>query len=281
MKVADTRASLILALKNDKNSARWEEFVNQYYDYLHYAAYQVDSETGRFRFVPDGVDPDEAVEQTFWKLKNIILPDVPQFDVDFTESQLEKKARHGLKWKIFELEKGKRFRNYLLSVLKNVARSLYNARKDDRLVFVENEKLEGGHGGPDDPVETADIQYEGGGEFEDLRQTWDEDIEAFERGEAVDPGLEEPENESQVKWLAAQYAIEVVMSDPRIERQTKAIYEQLIRHAQNGHHGDGAIEAIAARFKASPAAIYKHQQRMEERLQRHYRSFLKAREDGE
>ena len=58
MKVADTRASLILALKNDKNSARWEEFVNQYYDYLHYAAYQVDSETGRFRFVPDGVDPD-------------------------------------------------------------------------------------------------------------------------------------------------------------------------------------------------------------------------------
>ena len=43
MKVADTRASLILALKNDKNSARWEEFVNQYYDYLHYAAYQVDS----------------------------------------------------------------------------------------------------------------------------------------------------------------------------------------------------------------------------------------------
>ena len=47
--------------------------------------------------------------------------------------------------------------------------------------------------------------------------------------------------------MAAQYAIEVVMSDPRIERQTKAIYEQLIRHAQNGHHGDGAIEAIAAR----------------------------------
>ena len=119
MKVADTRASLILALKNDKNSARWEEFVNQYYDYLHYAAYQVDSETGRFRFVPDGVDPDEAVEQTFWQLKNIILPDVPQFDVDFTESQLEKKAQHGLKWKIFELERGKKFRNYLLSVLKN------------------------------------------------------------------------------------------------------------------------------------------------------------------
>ena len=92
MKVADTRASLILALKNDKNSARWEEFVNQYYDYLHYAAYQVDSETGRFRFVPDGVDPDEAVEQTFWQLKNIILPDVPQFDMDFTESQLERRA---------------------------------------------------------------------------------------------------------------------------------------------------------------------------------------------
>ena len=38
MQVADTRASLILALKNDKNSARWEEFVNQYYAYLHYAA---------------------------------------------------------------------------------------------------------------------------------------------------------------------------------------------------------------------------------------------------
>ena len=68
MKVADTRASLILALKNDKNSARWEEFVNQYYDYLHYAAYQVDGETGRFRFVPDGVDPDEAVEQIIDKL---------------------------------------------------------------------------------------------------------------------------------------------------------------------------------------------------------------------
>ena len=201
MKVADTRASLILALKNDKNSARWEEFVNQYYDYLHYAAYQVDGETGRFRFVPDGVDPDEAVEQTFWQLKNIILPDVPQFDVDFTESQLEKKARHGLKWKIFELEKGKKFRNYLLSVLKNVARSLYNARKDDRLVFVENEKLEGGHGGPDDPAETADIQYEGCGEFEDLRQTWDDDIEAFERGEAEDPGLEESENESS-SWAS-------------------------------------------------------------------------------
>lgn len=30
MKVADTRASLILALKNDKNSVRWEEFANQY-----------------------------------------------------------------------------------------------------------------------------------------------------------------------------------------------------------------------------------------------------------
>ena len=30
MKVAYTRASLILALKSDKNSARWEEFVNQY-----------------------------------------------------------------------------------------------------------------------------------------------------------------------------------------------------------------------------------------------------------
>jgi hypothetical protein len=66
MQVANTRVSLILALKNDKNSERWEEFVNQYYDYLHYAAYQVDGETGRFRFVPDGVDPDEAVEQTFW-----------------------------------------------------------------------------------------------------------------------------------------------------------------------------------------------------------------------
>ena len=116
MRVADTRVSLILALKNDKNSARREEFVNQYYDYLHYAAHQVDSETGRFRFVPDGVNPDDAVEQTFWQLKNIILPDVLQFDVDFTESQLEKKTRHGLRWKIFELEKGKKFRNYLLSV---------------------------------------------------------------------------------------------------------------------------------------------------------------------
>ena len=29
MQVAETRASLMLALKNDKNSARWEAFVNQ------------------------------------------------------------------------------------------------------------------------------------------------------------------------------------------------------------------------------------------------------------
>ena len=51
--------------------------------------------------------------------------------MDFTEDQLAKKVRHGLKWRIFELEKGKRFRNYLLSVLRNVARSLYNERKSD------------------------------------------------------------------------------------------------------------------------------------------------------
>ena len=30
MQVAKTRESLILALKNDKNSDRWEKFVNQY-----------------------------------------------------------------------------------------------------------------------------------------------------------------------------------------------------------------------------------------------------------
>ena len=32
MQVANTRESLILALKNDKNSECWEEFVNQYSD---------------------------------------------------------------------------------------------------------------------------------------------------------------------------------------------------------------------------------------------------------
>lgn len=132
MKVANTRESLVLALKNDKNSGRWEEFVNQYYDYLSYAACKVDKETGR-------------------------------------------RALH-------------------------------------------------------------------------------------------------------VKWLAAQYAIEAVMSDPRIERQTKAMYELLLEHAQNGRHGDGAFEAIAARFKVSPAAVYKHRQRMEERLNKYYRAFLDARE---
>ena len=143
MQVAKTRESLILALKNDKNSDRWEKFVNQYWDYLRYAACARDNMTGRAKFVPEGVDPDEAVEQTLWQLKNIILPDEPQFDVDFTEKELEKKIRHGLKWRIFELEKGKLFRNYLLSVLKNVARTLYNRRQSDRLVFVANDRLDG------------------------------------------------------------------------------------------------------------------------------------------
>ena len=76
--------------------------------------------------------------------------------MDFTEDQLAKKVRHGLKWRIFELEKGKRFRNYLLSVLRNVARSLYNERKSDRLVFVDDRKLEGGWGGTEDAVERTD-----------------------------------------------------------------------------------------------------------------------------
>ena len=124
MKVENTRTSLILALKNDKNSARWEEFVNQYYDYLHYAACKVDGVTGRRVFVPDGVEIDDVVERTFWLLRNIILPDAPQFDADFTEAELAQKVRHGLKWKIFELEEGRKFRNYLLSVLRNVARTL-------------------------------------------------------------------------------------------------------------------------------------------------------------
>ena len=53
MKVANTRESLVLALKNDKNSGRWEEFVNQYYDYLSYAACKVDKETDRLVFVDD------------------------------------------------------------------------------------------------------------------------------------------------------------------------------------------------------------------------------------
>ena len=90
MQVANTRESLILALKNDKNSERWEEFVNQYYGFLYFAACKVDKESGRHAFIPEGVDPGEAVEQTFWQLKNIILPDRPQYDVDFTEDELAK-----------------------------------------------------------------------------------------------------------------------------------------------------------------------------------------------
>lgn len=66
MQVANTRESLILALKNDKNGERWEEFLNQHYDFLKFSAEQVDKETGRCVFIPDGVDPDDAVEQTFW-----------------------------------------------------------------------------------------------------------------------------------------------------------------------------------------------------------------------
>ena len=230
-------------------------------------------------------------QQTFWQLKNIILPDCPQFDVDFTEDQLAKKVRHGLKWRIFELEKGKRFRNYLLSVLRNVARSLYNERKSDRLVFVDDRKLEGGWGGTEDAVGAADKRYEGTCESGEDRaygpaydedeaswRTWEADIEAFARGENREDGRDESENDLHVKWLAAQYAIEAVMSDPRIERQTKAMYELLLEHAQNGRHGDGAFEAIAARFKVSPAAVYKHRQRMEERLNKYYRAFLDARE---
>lgn len=92
MQVANTRESLILALKNDKNSERWEEFVNQYYDFLYFAACKVDKETGRCAFVPDGVDPGEVVEQTFWQLKNIILPDRPQYDVDFTEDVCRRRS---------------------------------------------------------------------------------------------------------------------------------------------------------------------------------------------
>lgn len=264
--VANTRESLILALKNDKNSERWNEFVNQYWDYLHYAACKVDASTGRRAFIPDGVDPDEAVEQTFWQLKNIILPDFPQFDVDFTADQLAKKVRHGLKWRIFELEKGKRFRNYLLSVLKNVARSLYNARKSDRLVFVDDLKRDVGRDPADDFGD------------EDSQPMWEAEIESFERGEIRAAEDDESENDLHVKWLAAQYAIEAVMADPRIERQTKEIYELLLEHAQNGRHGDGAFEAIAARFKVSPASVYKHRQRMEERLQKYYKAFLDARE---
>lgn len=290
MEVANTRESLILALKNDKDSPRWEEFVNQYWDYLRYAAYSRDNETGRLRFIPDGVDPDDAVEQTFWQLKNIILPDFPQFDVDFTEAQLSKKVSHGLKWRIFELEKGKRFRNYLLSVLKNVARSLYNARKADRLVFIDNRKLEDGRGDTDDAAEAADNRYEGYDEpgedcahgsdvgDDELWQTWKADIEAFERGETRDEGLDESENDMHIKRLAAQYAIEAVMADPRIGKQTKEIYELLIEHVQNGRHGDGAFEAIATRFGVSTASVYKHRQRMEERLNRYYKAFLDVRE---
>ena len=290
MQVANTRESLILALKNDKNSERWEEFVNQYYDFLYFAACKVDKESGRHAFVPDGVDPGEAVEQTFWQLKNIILPDRPQYDVDFTEDELAKKVRHGLKWKIFELDKGKRFRNYLLSVLKNVSRSLYNARKSDRLVFVDNQKLERGWDDAGAAVEAADGLYEGYDDYDGARacdriddgdeEAWEAEIEAFERGEIRAAEDDESENDRYVKRLAAQYAIDAVMSDPRIERQTKAIYELLLEHAQNGRHGDGAFEAIAARFKVSPAAVYKHKQRMDKRLNEHYKAFLAAREVG-
>ena len=166
----------------------------------------------------------------------------------------------------FCINKGKRFRNYLLSVLKNVARSMYNARKADRLVFVDNQKL--------------DVERDPADDFEDEdpQPSWEAEIEAFERGEVRTAEDDESENDISVKWLAAQYAIEAVMSDPRIERQTKEIYELLIEHAQNGRHGDGAFEAIAARFKVSPAAVYKHQQRMGKRLNEHYKAFLSARE---
>ena len=107
---------------------------------------------------------------------------------------------------------------------------------------------------------------------------WESEIEAFERGGIRAAEDDESENDLHVKWLAAQYAIEAVMADPRIERQTKEIYELLLEHAQNGRHGDGAFEAIAARFKVSPASVYKHRQRMEERLQKYYKAFLDARE---
>ena len=291
MQVASTRESLILALKNDKNSERWEEFVNQYYAYLRYAAFSTDKETGRFRFVPDGISPEDVVEQTFWQVKNIVLPDVPQFDVDFTEKDLSKKVKHGLKWKIFELEKGGKFRNYLLSVLKNVARTMYNKRKSERLVFVGDRKLEGG--GACDLAEAEDNRYEGYGDCEpeydrecalletgdeDSWREWGDDIEEFERSEVLEPGQKETENEARIKWLAAQHAIEVVMSDPRIEKQTKEIYGLLIRHAQEGERGDGEFELIAKRFSLSPAAIYKHRQRMEDRLMKYYREFLAASE---
>ena len=291
MQVANTRVSLILALKNDKNSERWEEFVNQYYAYLHYAAFSRDEATGRYRFIPDGICPEDVVEQTFWQVKNIVLPDIPQFDVDFTEEDLAKKVRHGLKWKIFELEKGGKFRNFLLSVLKNVARTMYNKRKSERLVFVDDRKLEGGSGGECDLAEAEDNRYEGYGESEydreaslletgdeDSWREWDDDIEAFERSEVLEPGQTETENESRIKWLAAQHAIEVVMSDPRIEKQTKEIYGLLIRHAQEGERGDREYESIAKRFKLSTAAIYKHRQRMEERLMKYYKEFLAASE---
>ena len=265
MKVGNTRTSLILALKNDKNSARWEEFVNQYYDYLHYAACKVDGVTGRSVFVPDGVEIDDVVERTFWLLRNIILPDAPQFDADFTEAELAQKVRHGLKWKIFELEEGRKFRNYLLSVLRNVARTLDKERRKDRLVFLPQEKFEGVRGDA--------------GEGEGESQTvWDEELADFERGESREAEDGETENSLNARFLAAQYAIEVVMGDPRIARETKEIYELLLEHAQNGRHGDGAFEAIAARFKVSVAAVYKHQQRMEARLRKYYQAFLDARE---
>ena len=274
MEVANTRESLILALKNDKNSPRWEEFVNQYWDYLRYAAYSRDNETGRLRFVPNGVDPDDAVEQTFWQLKNIILPDSPQFDVDFTEAQLAKKVSHGLKWRIFELEKGRKFRNYLLSVLRNVARDMAKKLRGEKLVFVENEKLERVWNLDDDCVEAADNRYNGCGEEGDACREWNDDIERFERGDVLVPGEEETENEKSGKFMAMQHAIEVLMSDARIARETKAIYQLLIEHAQNGRHGDGGIEAIAERCHTSPAAVYKHKQRMEGRLRKLYGDFL-------
>ena len=265
MKVENTKTSLILALKNDKNSPRWDEFVNQYYDYLYYAACKVDRMTGQRTFVPDGIEPEDAVVQTFWQLRNIILPDAPQFDADFTEAGLVQKVRHGLKWKIFELEEGKKFRNFLLSVLKNVARSLYNERRKDHLVFMPQDKFEG-------------VRRDADEEEGEPQIAWEEDLAAFEQGENRESEDGETENSLNAKFLAAQYAIEVVMGDPRIARETKEIYELLLEHAQNGRHGDGAFEAIAARFKVSVAAVYKHQQRMAERLQKYYQAFLEAKE---
>ena len=100
--------------------------------------------------------------------------------------------------------------------------------RGEKLVFVENEKLERVWNLDDDCVEAADNRYNGCGEEGDACREWNDDIERFERGDVLVPGEEETENEKSGKFMAMQHAIEVLMSDARIARETKAIYQLML-----------------------------------------------------